>query len=60
MGAEKRWRCTRCGQTLGVLSGDRLHIRLTRGHHITCALPVTCQCPNRYCRELNEITKADR
>ena len=50
---EREWRCSRCGKLLGVLEGERLHIRFARGHEYLVGLPTTCVC--RSCRTLNEI-----
>ncbi len=51
---EHEWRCTRCGKLLGVLEGDRLHIRFARGHEYIVGFPSASVC--RGCRTLNEIT----
>jgi len=48
------WRCIRCGKLLGVLEGDRLHIRFARGHQYIVGFPATSVC--RSCRTLNELT----
>ena len=50
-----RWRCRGCGHLLGVIDGDRLEIRVGRGHQYRVALPVTCVCKNPQCRCLNEL-----
>jgi phage FluMu protein Com len=50
---KREWRCTRCGKLLGVLEGNRLHIRFARGHEYIVGLPVTSVC--RSCRTLNEL-----
>ena len=48
-----KWRCSGCGQLLGIGSGDRLHIKFARGHQYRAALPVSCVC--RKCGTLNEL-----
>lgn len=50
---EHEWRCTRCGKLLGVLEGNRLHIRFARGHEYIVGFPATSVC--RSCRTLNEL-----
>jgi len=49
---EREWRCTRCGKLLGLLEGERLHIRFARGHEYLVGFPATSVC--RGCRTLNE------
>ena len=49
---DREWRCTRCGKLLGLMEGDRLHIRFARGHEYLVGFPVTSIC--RCCRTLNE------
>jgi phage FluMu protein Com len=51
---EREWRCTRCEKLLGVMEGDRLHIRLARGHEYLVGFPATGVC--RSCRTLNELS----
>jgi hypothetical protein len=48
----KEWRCVRCGKLLGLLTGERLHIRYERGNEYFATLPVTATC--RRCGTLNE------
>jgi phage FluMu protein Com len=50
---EHEWRCTHCGRLLGVLGGNRLHIRFARGHEYIVGFPATSVC--RGCRSLNEL-----
>ena len=50
---DREWRCTRCGKLLGLMEGDRLHIRFARGHEYLVGFPVTSIC--RSCRTLNEL-----
>ena len=50
-----QWRCSRCRRLLAVLHGDRLHIRLARGHEYLVGFPATTAC--RHCKTLNEIEK---
>lgn len=47
------WRCRCCNKLLGLLEGDRLHIRFARGHEYIVGVPATSVC--RSCRTLNEI-----
>lgn len=47
------WRCTRCGKLLGMLEGERIHIRFARGHEYLVGFPATSVC--RSCRTLNEV-----
>lgn len=53
MKRKREWRCSECGHLLGVLEGNRLHIRFARGHEYIVGLPVTCVC--RTCRSVNEL-----
>ena len=46
------WRCTRCGKLLGLVYGDRVHLRFTRGHEYIVGLPVVATC--RDCGTLNQ------
>jgi len=57
MTREREWRCSRCGRRIGVIQGDRLHIRFARGHEYLVGFPATCVCRN--CRTLNDIRDAD-
>ncbi len=50
---DREWRCTRCRKLLGLMEGDRLHIRFARGHEYLVGFPVTSIC--RSCRALNEL-----
>jgi len=50
---EREWRCTRCGKLLGLVEGERLHIRFARGHEYLVGFPATSVCRN--CRTLNEV-----
>lgn len=50
------WRCTRCRKLLGMMEGDRLHIRFARGHEYMVGFPATSVC--RSCRTLNELGSA--
>ncbi len=47
------WRCARCGRLLGILSGERLHVKFSRGHEYLVSLPVTGVCKG--CQSLNEL-----
>ncbi len=47
------WRCARCGKLLGVVDGERIHIRFARGHEYLVGLPTTSVC--RSCGALNEL-----
>lgn len=58
MNREREWRCSRCGKRIGVIQGDRLHIRSVRGHEYLVGFPATCVCRN--CRTLNELRDADQ
>jgi phage FluMu protein Com len=49
----REWRCKLCEKLLGVLEGDRLHIRFTRGHEYIVGFPATSVC--RGCQALNEL-----
>lgn len=53
---EREWRCARCGKLLAVVRGERLHIRIGRGHEYLVGFPVTSAC--RSCGTLNEIRGA--
>lgn len=46
------WRCVQCGKLLGILAGERLHIRYERGNEYLATLPITATC--RKCGTLNE------
>lgn len=48
-----KWRCHACGLLLGIVRGDRLHIRIARGHEYMVGFPVTATC--RSCGALNEL-----
>lgn len=48
-----QWRCSRCRKLLAIVRGDRLHIRLARGHEFLVGFPATTSC--RHCETLNEI-----
>lgn len=50
---EREWRCTHCEKLLGMIEGDRLHIRFARGHEYLVGLPTTSVC--RSCGGLNEL-----
>ncbi len=52
---DREWRCTRCRKLLGLMEGDRLHIRFARGHEYLVGFPVTSIC--RSCRTLNELAE---
>lgn len=47
------WRCARCRMLLGIVDGDRLHIRFARGHQYIVGIPATSVC--RGCGTMNEI-----
>lgn len=49
------WSCSR-RHVLGVIDGERLHIRFARGHQYRASFPASCIC--RQCGELNEIESA--
>lgn len=49
----QEWRCIRCQKLLGILEGDRLHIRFSGGHDYTVGLPATAVC--RGCKKGNEL-----
>ncbi len=50
---EREWRCSHCSRLLGMIEGDRLHIKFARGHEYLVGLPTTGVCRN--CRTLNEL-----
>jgi len=52
------WRCSGCDKLLGVLNGERIHIRFSRGHEYLVGFPATGVC--RGCGELNEIAGVPR
>jgi hypothetical protein len=54
----REWRCTRCGRLLGVLEGERLHLRFARVHDYLVSFPATSVCPK--CRALNEVSASKR
>ena len=49
------WRCRGCERLLGVIDGDRVEIRLARGHQYRVAMPVTGVCSNPRCNTLNVL-----
>ena len=53
----QEWRCIGCTKLLGVLAGDRLHIRFGKGHEYLVGFPVTGTC--RHCNTLNELLCAE-
>lgn len=50
---KNEWRCTKCGKLLGVMHGERLHIKFSRKHEYIARLPAACTC--RTCQTLNEL-----
>ena len=52
-----KWRCRGCQRLLAVIDGDRVEIRLARGHQYLASLPVTCACSNPRCNALNELQR---
>ncbi len=51
MGLQIDWRCAQCGQLLGRIDGQRLHVRFSRAHEYLCGFPVIATC--RRCQTLN-------
>lgn len=51
----QEWRC-KCGKLLGVLDGERLHIRFARGYQYMVGFPVSTVCRN--CGALNELDES--
>ena len=50
----KEWRCIKCGLLLGILHGNRLHIRLpSLNVYYSVSLPTACSC--RGCDTLNDL-----
>ena len=49
---KREWRCIRCGKLLGVVVGNRIHLRFTRGHEYIVTFPASGTC--RGCGTLNE------
>jgi hypothetical protein len=52
---ERDWRSTRYGKPLGLFEGDRLHIRLARGHEYLVGFPATSVC--RSCRTASDVCR---
>ena len=52
MRSKQEWRCSQCGKLLGVLKGERLHIKFARCHEYLVGFPATGVCRN--CGTLNE------
>lgn len=52
------WRCTGCNKLLGQFRGDRLHVRIARGHEYLASLPAQAIC--RGCGTLSEATAPKR
>jgi len=50
---EQEWRCSNCKKLLGMIRGERLHIKFARGHEYLVGFPATSVC--RTCRTLNEL-----
>lgn len=47
------WRCSECGQALGVVTADEYCI-IHRGLEVVGKLPTHRRCPNPACRAENE------
>lgn len=54
MGCDREWRCKLCGKLLGMIEGDRLHVRFARMHEYLMGPPVTTKCWG--CGMLNEYS----
>jgi hypothetical protein len=50
---KREWRCTGCQKLLGMVTSDRLHIRLSREHEYRVGVPASAIC--RKCGTLNEL-----
>jgi phage FluMu protein Com len=50
---DKEWRCSRCRKLLGVMRGNRVHLKFARGHEYLVGFPATGVCRN--CKTLNEF-----
>jgi hypothetical protein len=47
------WKCRRCRVTLGIVNGERVHIKMKRGSDYFVGFPVFCKC--HLCGEVNEL-----
>lgn len=51
---EVEWRCRRCGTLLGIVSGDRLHLRYKDAQYIVCGTDPEVIAVCRSCKSVDE------